>query len=331
MLVVAYLALERLVASPWGRVLRAVREDEAVRETPVIFLTARAGADERSESLEDGADDYECLLLQQRELVAHAGGLLELQVARVLQHLLFQPLDFARQVFFRQGDLLHRRPALRQHLPFTPFSVDAVDQVAQLAGIRRRHAEPTDFLDHGVEDAALCRLGRLVEAPRRFERQSQGLVEMPGGERGVGRGGKAGAFEPPAIVVPRRGRRADDGSQPAGDVQRGRPLPALEHPPRRLKRSLRLASPAHRRPPADAGQKRERDNAGGRLPDGHSDQSVHASRIAGSEKRACPASVPALEWVSKHRSRSPGRPRRHLSLQSLRTTLSGHPPDPRTP
>jgi signal transduction histidine kinase len=57
--------------------LRAVRCDDALRETPVVFLTARAGADARSESLEGGADDYVCKPFEERELVARVENLVE--------------------------------------------------------------------------------------------------------------------------------------------------------------------------------------------------------------------------------------------------------------
>jgi len=44
----------------------------------------------------------ESRVLEARELVAHARGLLEFEVACVLEHLLFEPLDLAREVFFGQ-------------------------------------------------------------------------------------------------------------------------------------------------------------------------------------------------------------------------------------
>ena len=56
--------------------LRAIREDESLRETPVLFLTARAGADARIESLESGADDYVAKPFHDAELRARVGNLI---------------------------------------------------------------------------------------------------------------------------------------------------------------------------------------------------------------------------------------------------------------
>jgi signal transduction histidine kinase len=56
--------------------LRAVRADRDLRETPVVFLTARVGAEARSEALEGGADDYVCKPFEERELLARVDNLL---------------------------------------------------------------------------------------------------------------------------------------------------------------------------------------------------------------------------------------------------------------
>ena len=50
--------------------LKAIRCDDALRATPVILLTARAGTDARVESLEAGADDYVSKPFNEEELLA---------------------------------------------------------------------------------------------------------------------------------------------------------------------------------------------------------------------------------------------------------------------
>jgi signal transduction histidine kinase/CheY-like chemotaxis protein len=62
--------------------LRAVRADEALRHTPVVFLTARAGEDAAIEGLLAGADDYLAKPFSARELIARVGGQIELSRTR---------------------------------------------------------------------------------------------------------------------------------------------------------------------------------------------------------------------------------------------------------
>ena len=62
--------------------LKAVRQDEDLRETPVILLSARAGEESRIEGLEAGADDYLVKPFSARELLARVGALLELTKLR---------------------------------------------------------------------------------------------------------------------------------------------------------------------------------------------------------------------------------------------------------
>jgi signal transduction histidine kinase len=50
--------------------LKAIRQDDTLRPTPVILLTARAGTEARVESLEAGADDYVSKPFHEEELLA---------------------------------------------------------------------------------------------------------------------------------------------------------------------------------------------------------------------------------------------------------------------
>lgn len=58
--------------------LRAIREDEALRDVPVIMLSARAGEEARVEGLDAGADDYLIKPFSARELLARVSANLEL-------------------------------------------------------------------------------------------------------------------------------------------------------------------------------------------------------------------------------------------------------------
>ncbi|MFM0322696.1 response regulator [Caballeronia glebae] len=69
--------------------LRALREDEALRETPVVLLSARAGEEARVDGLEAGADDYLTKPFSARELLARVAS--NLRLAR-LRHATEQKL-----------------------------------------------------------------------------------------------------------------------------------------------------------------------------------------------------------------------------------------------
>ncbi len=62
--------------------LKALRADPRLQQTPVILLSARAGEEARVEGLEAGADDYLVKPFSARELVARVGAHLELMRVR---------------------------------------------------------------------------------------------------------------------------------------------------------------------------------------------------------------------------------------------------------
>jgi signal transduction histidine kinase/class 3 adenylate cyclase len=68
--------------------LKAVRQDHALRSVPVIFLTARAGSEARIESLDAGADDYLSKPFDELELLARVSNLIRARAQeRELVHL----------------------------------------------------------------------------------------------------------------------------------------------------------------------------------------------------------------------------------------------------
>jgi signal transduction histidine kinase len=62
--------------------LQALRADAALRDVPLILLSARAGEEARIEGLSSGADDYVVKPFSARELLARIGALLELTRTR---------------------------------------------------------------------------------------------------------------------------------------------------------------------------------------------------------------------------------------------------------
>jgi signal transduction histidine kinase/class 3 adenylate cyclase len=97
--------------------LKAVRKDEALRATPVVFLTARTGAEARVESLEAGADDYIAKPFDENEILARVGNLIraraqerriaELQKEKLAQ---FLPAPLADMILADRAD-----PLLKSH------------------------------------------------------------------------------------------------------------------------------------------------------------------------------------------------------------------------
>ena len=62
--------------------LAEIRADDALRNVPVVLLSARAGEEARIEGLDSGADDYLIKPFSARELLARVGALLELTQMR---------------------------------------------------------------------------------------------------------------------------------------------------------------------------------------------------------------------------------------------------------
>jgi hypothetical protein len=84
---------------------------EVERFSQVLADPPGAGGIGQTGTTLSGTAAAEGLLAQQGELVAHARGLLELEVAGVLEHLLFQLLDALGEVLLAQR--LHRRGVAR--------------------------------------------------------------------------------------------------------------------------------------------------------------------------------------------------------------------------
>jgi len=91
--------------------LKAVREDEELRDIPVVFLTAKAGTEARIESLDAGANDYIPKPFDEQEILARVGNLIRLRAQeRALAELqrekmtCFVPAQLADVIFSDRAD-----------------------------------------------------------------------------------------------------------------------------------------------------------------------------------------------------------------------------------
>ena len=83
--------------------LKEVREQEALRDVPVILLSARAGEEARIEGFDSGADDYLVKPFSARELLARVGSMLERQ--RLHRNVLEQERRAQNEVRLRMTQL----------------------------------------------------------------------------------------------------------------------------------------------------------------------------------------------------------------------------------
>jgi signal transduction histidine kinase/class 3 adenylate cyclase len=99
--------------------LREIRKDAQLQRTPIIFLTARAVAEARIESLEAGADDYIAKPFDEQEVLARVANLIRARAQERQLHDLrmeklskFMPAPVAKLLLSRGGEEVlqpHRR------------------------------------------------------------------------------------------------------------------------------------------------------------------------------------------------------------------------------
>jgi PAS domain S-box-containing protein len=106
--------------------LREVRADAALRETPVIMLSARAGEESRVEGMGAGADDYLVKPFSARELIARVEA--HLKMARMRR-------EAAERASYRtaQFEILVNRAPVGIYLVDADFRVRQVNPVARPA------------------------------------------------------------------------------------------------------------------------------------------------------------------------------------------------------
>ena len=94
-------------------VLRAIRNDPALRDIPVILLSARAGEESRIEGLQAGADDYLIKPFTGRELLARVGT--HIRMAKIRRDAVEREAELRAQAESerrRLQELLAQAPAL---------------------------------------------------------------------------------------------------------------------------------------------------------------------------------------------------------------------------
>jgi signal transduction histidine kinase/class 3 adenylate cyclase len=122
--------------------LRAIRGDQALCATPVIFLTARAGTEARIETLEAGADDYLAKPFHGAELLARVRNVLqaraqERELARLNHELEGLNRDLTQRVQEQVGQLERLGKLKRFFSPQLAESIVAGDMDDPLRTHRR--------------------------------------------------------------------------------------------------------------------------------------------------------------------------------------------------
>ncbi len=112
--------------------LRALRADPALREIPVLLLSARAGEESRVDGLEAGADDYMVKPFSARELLARVGVNLQLKQLR----------ESAREAL-RQSEAAARRQLAEIQTTYdtAPIGLCVIDRELRYVRINDRMAE----------------------------------------------------------------------------------------------------------------------------------------------------------------------------------------------
>jgi signal transduction histidine kinase/class 3 adenylate cyclase len=151
--------------------LKAVREDQGLRDIPVVFLTAKAGTEARIESLEAGANDYIPKPFDEQEILARVGNLIRLHAQEreliALQRekmTRFLPVQLADVIFSDRAD-----EALKSHR--AEITVVFID----LRGFTSfaETAEPEDVM--AVLQDYQTEMGRLIS-------EHQGVIERFSGD-----------------------------------------------------------------------------------------------------------------------------------------------------
>ena len=151
---------------------RAVRADPAVREVPVLLLSARAGEEARIEALNAGADDYVVKPFSARELLARIDS--RLQIARLGSQALAatQKSEEALRAADRRKDEFIAMLSHELRNPLAPLRNG-------LEILRIQHQNGVDAgRTHDMMERQLGHLVRLVDDLLEMSRINQGTLEL---------------------------------------------------------------------------------------------------------------------------------------------------------
>ncbi|HET9864062.1 MAG TPA: ATP-binding protein [Steroidobacteraceae bacterium] len=149
--------------------LKSLRRDPALREVPVILLSARAGEEARIEGMDAGADDYVIKPFTARELLARVGALLELtRVRRAGEERRRQELEQAS----RQKDEFLAMLAHELRNPLAP-----IRNAGELLSRKLPADAPMRTAVHTIE-RQVTHLTRLVDDLLDVSRITQGRIEL---------------------------------------------------------------------------------------------------------------------------------------------------------
>ena len=151
---------------------RAVRADPALREVPVMLLSARAGEEARIEALKEGADDYVVKPFSARELLARIDS--RLQIARLRSEALAAT---------RESEEALRAADRRKDEFIAMLSHELRNPLAPLRNgleiLRMQHQRAVDASrTHDMMERQLGYLVRLVDDLLEMSRINQGTLEL---------------------------------------------------------------------------------------------------------------------------------------------------------
>ena len=151
---------------------RAVRADPALREVPVVLLSARAGEEARIEALKEGADDYVVKPFSARELLARIDARLQIALLRGEALAATRDREEALRAADRRKDEFIAMLSHELRNPLAPLSNGL--EILRMRDQRAVDANRT----HDMMERQLGYLVRLVDDLLEMSRINQGTLEL---------------------------------------------------------------------------------------------------------------------------------------------------------